>query len=111
MTKYWVIVASKDHVLKGVKEGFCQACHGKKAPLARMKERDWVVFYSSKKEFGKSETLQTFTAIGQVKDDNVYEFQMSGTFANSFFLILKMISSLGVEISHSFLATKYLLGT
>lgn len=86
MTKYWVVVASKDHVLKGVKEGFCQACHGKKAPLARMKERDWVVFYSSKKQFGKSDALQTFTAIGQVKDDKVYEFQMSGIF-ELFFLM------------------------
>lgn len=31
--KYFVIVASKDHVMRGKREGFCQACHGKKAPL------------------------------------------------------------------------------
>jgi hypothetical protein len=28
-TKYWIIVASKDHVQRGIKEGIAQACHGK----------------------------------------------------------------------------------
>jgi hypothetical protein len=27
--KYWITVASKDHVKIGVEEGFAQACHGK----------------------------------------------------------------------------------
>lgn len=27
--KYWIIVASKDHVKKGITEGIAQACHGK----------------------------------------------------------------------------------
>jgi hypothetical protein len=28
-TLYWIGVALKDHVLKGVAGGFCQLCHGK----------------------------------------------------------------------------------
>ena len=34
--RYWVGVASRDHVLLGVAGGFCQVCHGKQAPLARI---------------------------------------------------------------------------
>jgi hypothetical protein len=42
-TKYWIIVASRDHVQRGVEEGICQTCHGKGAPLKKMSEGDWVV--------------------------------------------------------------------
>ena len=31
--KYWIIVASKDHVQMGVAGGFAQACHGKAQPF------------------------------------------------------------------------------
>ena len=36
---YWIIVAALDHLQRGVEGGFCQANHGKRAPLARMAER------------------------------------------------------------------------
>ena len=39
MTKFWIGVVSKEHVLRGVEGGFCQVCHGKKRPLNRMKKR------------------------------------------------------------------------
>ena len=79
-TKYWVIVASKDHVKTGVLEGVVQACHGKSAPLKRMSKGDFVVFYSSKQTMGGSEKCQKFTAIGKVKDDDVYSFEMTADF-------------------------------
>jgi hypothetical protein len=34
---YWIIVASKDHVMAGVMEGIAQANHGKLTPLRRTK--------------------------------------------------------------------------
>ena len=80
MTRYWIIVASKDHILRGVEGGFVQACHGKATPLKRMKKGDYVVYYSSKMIFGESEPCQKFTAIGKVADDEVYPFQMTETF-------------------------------
>ena len=40
MTRYWLGVASKDHVQIGVEGGFCQLCHGKKTPLTRMQRGD-----------------------------------------------------------------------
>ncbi len=82
-TKYWVIVASKDHVKNGIAEGFAQACHGKASPLRRMKKGDFILYYSGKLVLGKKEKCQEFTAIGQVKDDEVYQFQMSPDFCPS----------------------------
>lgn len=78
--RYWVIVASKEHVQKGVREGFAQACHGKSAQLKRIRKGDYVLFYSSKEYSDKPDKCQKFTAIGQAKDDLVYQFQMSENF-------------------------------
>ena len=79
----WIIVASKDHVRTGEAAGFAQACHGKAAPLKRMKEGDSVIFYSSKESFGKPDKCQEFTAIGRVTGDEVYQVQMSADFCPS----------------------------
>jgi hypothetical protein len=79
-TRYWVIVASKDHAQRGVREGFVQANHGKAAPLKRMRAGDGVVFYSPKTVFGMGEPCQRFTAIGTVRDDEVYQVDMGDGF-------------------------------
>lgn len=47
-TKYWIIVASKDHVKNGVADGIAQACHGKSGPLNKMNKGDFVIYYSGK---------------------------------------------------------------
>jgi hypothetical protein len=73
--KYWLGIVSKEHVLKGKSEGFAQVCHGKRAPLARMKKDDWLIYYSPGNAMGKSD-LQAFTAIGTVPDDHVFQFKM-----------------------------------
>ncbi|MEC7276311.1 MAG: EVE domain-containing protein [Bdellovibrionota bacterium] len=77
--KYWLGVVSKEHVLKGVKGGFAQVCHGKKVPLSRMKKDDWLIYYSPGLSIGKSD-IQSFTAIGWVTDDEVFQFKMSTNF-------------------------------
>ncbi|AWV98271.1 EVE domain-containing protein [Arcticibacterium luteifluviistationis] len=78
--KYWIIVASKDHVETGVAGGIAQTCHGKASPLKRMQKDDFVLFYSSKKTLGKADKCQEFTALGKVKDDEVFQFQMTADF-------------------------------
>ncbi|UTA69174.1 EVE domain-containing protein [Emticicia sp. 21SJ11W-3] len=78
--KYWVIVASKDHVKRGIADGIAQACHGKAAPLKRMKKGDFVIYYSGKQTFGKPDKCQQFTALGIVIDDETYQFQVSEDF-------------------------------
>ncbi len=79
-TKYWIIVASKDHAERSFKAGAVQANHGKAAPLKRMKVNDWVLIYSSKEHYDKDDKLQKFVAIGQVKDEEVFQFEMSTNF-------------------------------
>jgi len=49
--KYWILVASKDHVMRGVTLGFAQAGHGKRSGLARMHKGDMIVYYSPKAQF------------------------------------------------------------
>ncbi|GHU33012.1 UPF0310 protein [Betaproteobacteria bacterium] len=57
-----------------------QVCHGKLAPLRRIKPQDRVVYYSPTQEFGGKVKLQAFTAIGIVKADPPYQFDMGGGF-------------------------------
>ncbi len=80
MTKYFLIGASKDHVLKGVEGGFVQAGHGRKDYISKPSKGDWIVFYSSKNKFEDSKPLQKFTAIGQVVDEEPYQSNTSGDF-------------------------------
>lgn len=79
-TKYWIAVVSKDHVLRGVSEGIIQVCHGKKAPLQRMKKDDWVIYYSPKQSLNGVDKCQAFTAIGQIAQDTIYQYAMSADF-------------------------------
>ncbi len=79
-TRYWVVVVSKDHVQRGVENGFTQANHGKAAALRRMRKGDGVLFYSPKIEYGGNEACQCFTAIGSVGDDELYQADMGDGF-------------------------------
>jgi hypothetical protein len=80
MTQYWINTVSRDHVRRGVEGGFTQANHGKPHMLLRMKSGDGVAFYSPKTEFSGQQPLQRFTAIGFVKDDDLYQVEMSPGF-------------------------------
>jgi hypothetical protein len=75
-TRYWIGVASREHVGMGVAGGFCQLCHGKAQPLRRMSVGDWIVYYSPKEIMGQTAPCQKFTAIGQVIGAEVYAFEM-----------------------------------
>jgi hypothetical protein len=78
--KAWIVVASREHVQRGMTEGIAQACHGKCRPLQQMTPGDWIVYYSSKLEFGKPDPCQKFTAIGTVRDGDAYAYDMGGGF-------------------------------
>lgn len=72
--RYWIGVASKEHVKIGVAGGFSQLCHGKAQPLKRMAVGDGLIYYSSK--FGANRLCQQFTAIGTVIGSDVYSYEM-----------------------------------
>jgi hypothetical protein len=78
--RYWIVVASREHVMLGVEGGFMQANHGKRAGLARMHAGDGIVYYSPKVSFGKNEPLHAFTAIGTVADEEIVQVEMTPDF-------------------------------
>ncbi len=80
LPRYWIGVASKDHVLKGVQGGFCQLCHGKNSLLKRLSSGDWIIYYSPRMTMNSGNTLQSFTAIAQILDGEPYLFNMGNGF-------------------------------
>jgi hypothetical protein len=79
-TRFWVGVISRAHVLRGVAGGFTQVCHGKRAPLARMRAGDVFFAYSPTTELRGGDVLRAFTAVGVVRDDVITRFDMGGGF-------------------------------
>lgn len=77
--KYWIAVASAEHVRRGRAQGFMQISHGKEAPLKRIKPGDGVVYYSPTEVMGVKDGLQSFIAIGEVRQGEPYRADM-GTF-------------------------------
>lgn len=79
--KYWIGIATKDHVLAGVKGGFCQLGHGKHAPIARLNTHDWLIYYAPRAEFEGKDKLQSFVAVGQIQPHDAYHAHMSSEFS------------------------------
>jgi EVE domain-containing protein len=75
-SRYWIAVACAEHARRGKREGFMQVCHGKGAPLRRLKGGDGVVYYSPTTAMGKPDRLQAFTTIGWIKNERVYQTDM-----------------------------------
>lgn len=73
MSRNWVAVASAEHVRIGRSKGYMQVCHGKPAPLKRIHPGDSVVYYSPTNVFRGKDKLQSFTAIGAVKEGVPYQ--------------------------------------
>jgi hypothetical protein len=77
---HWVAVASAEHVNLRRSQGFMQVCHGKAAPLRRIRPGDRVVYYSPSTAFGGKDRLQAFTALGVVRPGEPYERDMGDGF-------------------------------
>lgn len=80
MTRYWIGVASHEHVQRGVEGGFAQVCHGKIGTLKDMSKGDWLIYYSPTFTFGGKDPCRHFTAIGTVDYGDPYTFEMSKDF-------------------------------
>jgi hypothetical protein len=80
MPNYWIGVVSRSHVQIGVKGGFVQLNHGKKAPVQRLKAGDMLAMYSPRESYPDGPPLQAFTAIGTIKSGEVYQVEMSPEF-------------------------------
>lgn len=80
MSNFWIGVVSKAHVQNGVRGGFIQLNHGKKAAVQRLKAGDMLAMYSPRTDYPDGPALQAFTAIGTVKSGEVYQVEMSSDF-------------------------------
>jgi EVE domain len=79
MTRYWIGVACRDHVMRGVAGGFAQLGHGKRSGLARMRIGDWIAYYSPRTALEGGDTVQAFTAIGEVTGE-ITQVSLEGSF-------------------------------
>src|SRR5205814_9223578 len=77
---YWIGVVSRSHVQVGVKGGFIQLNHGKKAPLQKFGTGDGLVIYSPRTSYPDGEPLQSFTAIGTIDSGEIYQVEMGPDF-------------------------------
>lgn len=57
-----------------------QVNHGKAAPLKRIKPGDRVIYYSPSEVMRVADGLQSFTAIGTVRQGEPYQGEMGGGF-------------------------------
>lgn len=80
MTRYWMGVVSKEHVMRGVGLGIAQANHGKKAPVERMKPGDGIVYYSPRERIRAGADVHAFTAIGTIDDKEPWQSDESVDF-------------------------------
>lgn len=78
--RYYINTVSRDHVQRGVADGFTQANHGRLTGLEQLKRGDLIVSYSPKTAFEGGEPLQSFTALGRVADDESHQAEMTPTF-------------------------------
>ena len=77
---FWVVTASADHAARGRDWGIVQACHGKAAPLRRMRTGDGVVIYSPRERMTGGAAVQAFTALGRVSGPEVWQVEMAPGF-------------------------------
>lgn len=77
-TRYWLVVVSRDHVLRGVELGIVQANHGKRAAVERMRPGDGLIYYSPRTGMRTGDRVQSFTAIGTVDDRPVWQAEEEG---------------------------------
>ncbi|MGC1725934.1 MAG: EVE domain-containing protein [Candidatus Acidiferrales bacterium] len=80
MARFWVGVASREHVLAPVRGAFCQLNHGKETSVRRLQMGDRIVFYSPRERMEGSKSLQAFTSAGRILDEVPYQVEQSKDF-------------------------------
>ncbi|UJW80083.1 EVE domain-containing protein [Hydrogenophaga sp. SL48] len=83
MSRHWIAVASAEHALRGrdhTPVGFMQVCHGKSAPLKRLRAGDVVACYAPARTMGGKDRLQRFVSLGVVQAGEPYAVDMGGGF-------------------------------
>lgn len=72
--KNWIAVASATHARRGLGGGYMQVCHGKLAPIRRVRPGDRLAYYAPTVTMGGKDTCQRFVSIGIVGPGEPYAF-------------------------------------
>lgn len=84
MQNYYIICVCLEHTKRGIAWGFIQSNHGKSTNIKKLKTGDGILIYSSKYIFTPENTeenkLQAFTALGYVRDEELYQGDMGWGF-------------------------------
>ncbi len=86
LRRNWIAVACAQHARRGCATpgaGYMQVCHGKVAPLQRIRPGDRVAYYAPTITMGGKDRLQAFVSIGIVLPGAPYAFDMGGGFVPS----------------------------
>jgi predicted RNA-binding protein len=76
MIQYWVNVLPKDIVQQCKQGHFIQSANGKEVSLKRMGKGDKVLFYSPK-DTAMGQKCQSFTSVGTIVDDKMYQADLA----------------------------------
>jgi hypothetical protein len=76
MSAAWIVVACLDHARIGLAGGFVQACHGKAAPLRRLRRGDRVICYAPATALHGTDRLRAFVALGRARGGAPYQADM-----------------------------------
>lgn len=80
MTRYWIGVAARTHVLRAVDGGFCQLGHGREALVRRLAPGDGLAVYAPRETLEGKQPVQAFVAIGRVAEGEVYRAEQASGF-------------------------------
>lgn len=81
--RHWIAVACAEHARRGRDApgiGFMQVCHGKAAPLRRLRPGDSVAYYAPTLRMGERVPCQQFISLGIVQPGAPYRVDMGGGF-------------------------------
>jgi hypothetical protein len=73
MTKYWLAVVHRSHVLAGVELGIVQTNHGVRGGIQRMAPGDGLVYYSPKTDYPDGDPVRQFTALGTIAESDPWQ--------------------------------------
>lgn len=75
--RFWVGVATADHVAEARAGGFCAVSHGSRT-VERFAEGDGVALYATRASMSSSEPVQRFMAIGEVGEGLGWSTERNG---------------------------------
>lgn len=76
----WLGIACAAHVRRGRAEGFMQLCHGKAAPLRRIRPGDVIADHSPREGMPEGSACRAVRAVGIVASGDSYRVEMAPGF-------------------------------